>query len=184
MVGPIQPPIKGQPMRASWGAAVSSAVSSLLPMGSDGLLARQGVAGTGFAALPQNKRDRRAASVLPWSFSCTEAEDPENPGETVRTGGWKNCILQLGYKTFFFSPEFQVRLGYNAIEGTDTCDDGEHYVVVDSIARTVRIEVAQSAADAPQDDPANGVVVLRIGTVREAKLTQGLHVNPVIPLYL
>ena len=148
-----------------------------------GYRTRSGPNGTTLEIEPV-KRSSSPAAVLPWSFSCTEADDPENPGETVRTGGWTNCILQLGYKTFFFSPEFQGRLGYNAIEGTDTCDDGEHYVVVDSIARTVRIEVAQSAADAPQDDPANGVVVLRIGTVREAKLTQGLHVNPVIPTYL
>lgn len=67
MAGPIQSPVKGQPMRASWGAAVSSAVNSLLPMGSDGLLARQGVAGTGFAPLPANLRDRRATDPLhPW----------------------------------------------------------------------------------------------------------------------
>ena len=67
MTGPIQSPVKGQPMRASWGAAVSSAVNSLLPMGSDGLLARQGVAGSGFSPLPANLRDRRAASQLhPW----------------------------------------------------------------------------------------------------------------------
>lgn len=167
------------PAQSKFGAAVARRLNASRPIAPAGSLAMSGPTGTGFSALPQNKRDRRAASVLPWSFSCTE-----DPDTHERTGGWTNCILQLGYKTFFFSPEFQGRLGYNAIEGTDTCDDGEHYVVVDSIARTVRIEVAQSQAAAPQDDPANGVVVLRIGTVREARLTQGLHVNPVIPTYL
>lgn len=63
MTDQVQSPVKGQPMRASWGAAVSSAVNSLLPMGSDGLLARQGVAGTGFSPLPANLRDRRGSSA-------------------------------------------------------------------------------------------------------------------------
>lgn len=78
MAGPIQSPVKGQPMRASWGAAVSSAVNSLLPMGSDGLLARQGVAGSGFSPLPANKRDRRAvaADLHPWKvFAVGKSED-------------------------------------------------------------------------------------------------------------
>lgn len=80
MAGPIQSPVKGQPMRASWGAAVSSAVNSLLPMGSDGLLARQGVAGTGFSPLPANLRDRKAAAALhPWKvFAFAQSEDVDH----------------------------------------------------------------------------------------------------------
>ena len=178
MTGPIQSPIKGQPMRASWGAAVSSAVNSLLPMGSDGLLASQGVTGTGFAPLPANKRDRRAAaSVLPWSFSCTEDEDS---GE--RTGGWTNCALQLGYHKIMRSPDIG-GVKPNQIDGTDLTDDGEYYVEVDLRKETAEIKIATDSGSIVDDIPGS-IVRIWIGTVAEGKLGAGLHYNPVVYKYV
>lgn len=197
MTGPIQSPIKGQPMRASWGAAVSSAVNSLLPMGSDGLLARQGVAGTGFAPLPANLRDRRAASVLPWSFSCTEAEDPENPGETVRTGGWDNCRLQVGLDCNFYSswkfPETE-----NRIKGTKLTDDGSYYLRVNlsdganPVAEIVlqggegQAAVEEGEEEKPLFDYERGIVSIFIGSVTDGKLDErtAMHMNPTVWKYL
>lgn len=58
----IRAPSRGEPLRASWGAAVADGVNALAPMAAPGALARQGVTGFGAQPLPQNRRERRAAA--------------------------------------------------------------------------------------------------------------------------
>lgn len=106
MAGTIQSPVKGQPMRASWGAAVAAAVNSTLPMGAAGLLARQGVAGTGFAPLPSNIRDRRITAPGNPLFAIGTMDNPDagepvdggSPGETEpeKCKGIVNCYYMKG----------------------------------------------------------------------------------------
>ena len=198
MTGTIQSPIKGQPMRASWGAAVSSAVNSLMPMGSDGLLARQGVAGAGFAPLPKNLRDRVASpAVLPWSFACTETEDPENPGEKKRTGGWDNCRLQVGLDCNFYS-SWKFAESENRIKGTHLTDDGHYYLRVNlSDGANPVAEIVLQGADGqaavedgeeekPLFDYERGIVSIFIGSVTGGKLDErtAMHMNPTVWKYL
>ena len=59
----IPAPVKGQPARASWGAALTSRVKELCAMAPARGLARDGLTGTGFAALPSNRRERPAAAI-------------------------------------------------------------------------------------------------------------------------
>ncbi len=190
MTGTIQSPIKGQPMRASWGAAVSSAVNSLMPMGSDGLLARQGVAGTGFAPLPQNLRDRvPSAAVLPWSFACAETEDPENPGEKKRTGGWDNCRLQVGLDCNFYS-SWKFAESENRIKGTHLTDDGHYYLRVnlsDGANPVAEIVISEGLDDdKPLFDYERGIVSIFIGSVTDGNLDErtAMHMNPTVWKYL
>lgn len=103
MAGPIQCPVKGQPMRASWGAAVSSALNSMLPMGSSGFLARQGVAGTGFAPLPANLRDRRPSSDRGCFAIKSVTQQEKEEGETLKfTVEFRNKYASVGGKTYDF----------------------------------------------------------------------------------
>ena len=146
MTGPIQSPIKGQPMRASWGAAVSSAVNSLLPMGSDGLLARQGVAGTGFAAQPANLRDRRATAPLhPWKvFAVGKSATVDHCFEIYVP----DEVLHIGEHEF-------------AIEGLTQVEAKENHYTLDcedeiSGSAVIYLAVVQdegsSAGSSPSDD--------------------------------
>ena len=71
-----------------WAEQASREINRFSASGVQGMLVRDGVGGVGFEQTPQNLRDRiPSPTVLPWSFSCAETEDPENPGEKKRTGG-------------------------------------------------------------------------------------------------
>lgn len=59
----IPAPVKGQPARASWGAALTSRVNELCAMAPARGLARDGLTGTGFAALPSNRRERPVVKI-------------------------------------------------------------------------------------------------------------------------
>lgn len=73
----IRAPSRGEALRASWGAAVADGINALAGLASPGSLARQGVTGTGAEALPQNRRERRAAGgASPDAFrvrACVES---------------------------------------------------------------------------------------------------------------
>ena len=73
----IPVPSKGDRLRASWGAGVANRVNALGAMAPAGMLSRVGPTGTGFAPLPANLRDRRAAATLhPWKvFAGAENEE-------------------------------------------------------------------------------------------------------------
>lgn len=83
----IPAPVKGQPARASWGAALTSRVNELCAMAPARGLARDGLTGTGFAALPSNRRERVAK--IP---GCFEIRRPS--GEDV--GGFDNPYFMVG----------------------------------------------------------------------------------------
>ena len=59
MTGAVPVPAKGQHMWASWAAAVAERVNSLCAMAPAGMLARDGVGGSGAQPLPQNLRNLR-----------------------------------------------------------------------------------------------------------------------------
>lgn len=135
------------------------------------------------------KRSSSPSSVLPWSFSCTEAEDPENPGETVRTGGWENCRLQVGLDCNFYSswkfPETE-----NRIKGTKLTDDGTYYVRVnlsDGANPVAEIVISEGLDDdKPLFDYERGIVSIFIGSVTDGKLDErtAMHMNPTVWKYL
>ena len=181
----IPAPVKGQPARASWGAGVSSRLNELCAMAPARGLARDGLTGTGFAPLPENRRNRAPSAVLPWSFSCTEAEDPENPGETVRTGGWDNCRLQVGLDTNFYSSwrQHDVR---NRIKGTSKTDDGQYFVKVNLSDGADPVAEIVTHGGFPVINYEAGTVEIYIGTVSDGKLDEddAPHFNPVIWKYL
>ena len=83
----IPSPVKGQPARASWGAALTSRVNELCAMAPARGLARDGLTGTGFAALPSNRRERVAKTP-----GCFEIRRPS--GEDV--GGFDNPYFMVG----------------------------------------------------------------------------------------
>ena len=84
----IPAPVKGQPARASWGSALTSRVNELCAMAPARGLARDGLTGTGFAALPSNRRERPAANTP----GCFEIRRPS--GEDV--GGFDNPYFMVG----------------------------------------------------------------------------------------
>lgn len=84
----IPAPVKGQPARASWGAALTSRVNELCAMAPARGLARDGLTGTGFAALPSNRRERSVAKTP----GCFEIRRPS--GEDV--GGFDNPYFMVG----------------------------------------------------------------------------------------
>lgn len=138
--------------------------------------------------------------VLPWSFSCTE---DEVTGE--RTGGWKNCRLQVGLDCDFYSSCEQDE-ALNRIKGTKKTADGQYYVRInlsngaDPVAEIVagvanRNSVADDLEEEGEEegeeekklfDYEKGIVSIKIGTVSEGKLDEGtaIHMNPVVWRYL
>ena len=182
----IPAPVKGQPARASWGAALTSRVNELCAMAPARGLARDGLTGTGFAALPSNRRER-SVTVLPWSFSCTETDDPEKPGEKKRTGGWRNCRLQIGYNGWLVSPDLNtpdMLSGVALIEGTDRTDDGAYVVEVDVSKDTAKIMLRSEISHLHPVDPDASVVYIDIGEVRDGVQKTRIPTNPVVYKYV
>ncbi len=77
MTGSIPVPSRGQPLKASWGAALSSRVNELCAMAPAGMLARDGLTGMGAQPLPQNRRERQRAYAKPLPWLCRAAADEE-----------------------------------------------------------------------------------------------------------
>lgn len=128
-----------------------------------------------------------SAAVLPWSFSCTEKEDPENPGEKKRTGGWDNCRLQVGLDCNFYS-SWKFGESENRIKGTHLTDDGHYYLRVNLSdgANPVAEIVLQGAEEKPLFDYERGIVSIFIGSVTAGKLDErtAMHMNPTVWKYL
>lgn len=116
------------------------------------------------------------ASVLPWSFSCTE-----DPDTRERTGGWTNGRIQVGYETRWATPDLQNDEVFQ-VKDTDTCDDGFHSIEVDLNEMTVKVIVYEGAYKPSEFE--KGMVRIPLGVVSEGKLVSGVHVNPVCYHYL
>jgi hypothetical protein len=170
---PIPEPLRGADV-ISWAQPVTRALNAL----SDKV-----------GATARNERDRRAPTVLPWSFSCVI--DPETD---ERTGGWTNCRLQVGFDYWTSDDIYPMDFHDHSILGADTCDDGTHYLEI-TLANgtegrendTVEIKVAAEGTDVetvPESDYVNGIIRLKIGTIVDGKLQEGRHMNPVVYKYL
>lgn len=128
-------------------------------------------------------------SPVPWSFFCAETEDPENPGEKKRTGGWDNCRLQVGLDCNFYS-SWKFDEAENRIKGTKLTDDGHYYLRVNlSDGATPVAEIVIDEAldgDKPRIDYERGIVSIFIGSVSGGKLDErtAMHMNPTVWKYL
>ena len=169
MTGAVPVPARGQPMKASWAAAVAERVNSLCAMAPAGMLARDGVGGMGAQPLPSNLRGRRGARL--WSFHAFEDAGGN------RTGGWYNCRLQVGYDEFPDDDD---------ISGRDQCDDGTYYVEVDleNSPATAEIKLAPDG-NVPPHDIANSKIRIKIGVVSDGALVDGpIDIAPVVYKYV
>ncbi len=173
-------------MRASWAAQVTDACNAVRAAGFAGTMVRDGAGAFGNAPLPENKRNRRGAHIdEPWTFSCSESTD-ENTQETTRTGGWTNCRLQMGYDINWGSPDLALT---NVIAGTDTVEDGAHYLEVilstdDETPDSAEIKRAENVAAIPASDYITGKIRICLGTVTDGVLSGCAHINPVIYKYV
>lgn len=166
----IRAPSKGEPLRASWGAAVADGINALAGMASPGALARQGVTGTGAEALPQNRRDRKAAQVLPWTW--TRAADDPDTG--AARGTWTNCSLQVGMHAV---PE-------SSISGREQGEDGSYYVEIDVGAETAEVKRVPDGESLPDHDLDAGNVVFWVGKVLDGRQVGRIFQIPIVYLYL
>lgn len=181
-----------------WAEQASREINRFSASGVPGMLVRDGVGGVGFEQTPQNLRDRvQSADVLPWSFSCTETDDPENPGEKKRTGGWDNCRLQVGLDCRFYS-SWKFNESENRIKGTKLTDDGNYYLRVNlsdganPVAEIVlqggegQAAVEDGEEEKPLFDYERGIVSIFIGSVTDGKLDErtAMHMNPTVWKYL
>lgn len=124
---------------------------------------------------------RQAASALqPWTFTCTEDPDTQE-----RTGGWTNCILQLGYHKFLYSEDLSGSTprgdGSGEIGGTSLTDDGEYCVEVDTKNETAEIKLVEGNL---HDDIPNSIVRVWIGEVKDGEQISGIHHHPVVYKYI
>ena len=92
MMDQVTAPSKGNALRASWGAAVSSALGDLLPMGAADGLARGGATGCGFQPLPQNLRSVETFEFEgPFALYAVYGADGK-----VSSWNLRNCIWNVG----------------------------------------------------------------------------------------
>lgn len=89
----IQPPYAGQPMRASWAAAVSDGLNRLGVMGPSRMLVREFAGGCGFEPLPANNRWHTASGPMPPFFVRYVEKTESDP--TIDYDGWE-IYLPIG----------------------------------------------------------------------------------------
>jgi len=106
------------------------------------------------------------------------------------TGGWTNCILQLGYNHFMISSDVSEQTharitGHSSlISGTDRDDDGEYVVEVNLRNETATIMLKGEASFTYPIDHENEVVYIDIGKVEDGVQTSGIPHHPVIYKYV
>lgn len=105
MITPPTAPSPGKPVSAGFFSSLIAWVKSGMLVEGPGYRLKRTQNGT---ALDICVRTGNKSSALPWSFSCIE---DEISGE--RTGGWSNCILQLGYNKFLHSPDVKHVTSYS-----------------------------------------------------------------------
>ena len=110
------------------------------------------------------KRDRRAAAarVPYWSFTCTE-----DPDTHERTGGWMNCVVQIGFsfrRGWFGNEDWP-----GEIDGLDLTDDGHYAVKVKTGDRTAEIV---KDPERLEPDFENGFIYFELGWIVDGKLYQ------------
>lgn len=171
------PPSPGKPVSAGFFTRLIGWVKSGMIIEGQGYRLHRGPNGT-VLDIDIAKAVKPAAS-LPWSFTCSEDADTH-----VRTGGWGNGLAQFGYDRLFVTPDLESvhRLNATTITGTDTTDDGFHYLEVDTLNATAEIKVDENGF--PPHDPTRGILRIGLGLVEDGKLVSGFHHNPVIYKYV
>lgn len=136
MMDQVTAPSKGNALRASWGAAVSSALGDLLPMGAANGLVRGGATGCGFQPQPQNLR-----AVETFDFDGPFALYAEL-GDDGSVSAWKlrNCIWNVGGITH------EAEDGVKVEEEIDTSGEGGYVYVQFAYVNTDSV-TAHFAAD-------------------------------------
>lgn len=180
---PLRIPRGGDRISASQTARLIREVRANRLLPSPGVRLTRGPNGTHLGLdLPARRGD---GSKLPWTFSCTIAEEE---GEEVRTGGWTNCRLQIGMDIDWHSPDLSASPSdtYHVIEGCDSTDDGRHYLEVTLAngggADSAEIKVADGPP--PASDYLAGIIRIVLGEVTDGKIGRTPHFNPVVYKYL
>lgn len=185
MNNPIPVPIKGDGMKATWAASVANGINELMPMAASGMLTRNGAGGVGSEPLPENRRERRLSQTIPWTFRCSISNQGED--NETRTGGWSNCILQLGYNKWLVSPDVvpaSERGGnVSVIQGTSETSDGAYVVEVDLKNETAVIKIRSSITHTYPVDAAQSIVYIDIGTVEDSVQTTRIPSHPIVYKY-
>ena len=185
MTTPPTPPTPGKPISASFFARLIAWAKSGMLIEGTGYRLRRGPNGTALEI--DVAKSARLITVLPWSFSCTETDDPEKPGEKKRTGGWRNCRLQIGYNGWLVSPDLNtpdMLAGAALIEGTDRTDDGAYVVEVDVSKDTAKIMLRSEVSHIHPVDPEASVVYIDIGYVKDGVQKTRIPTNPVVYKYV
>lgn len=116
----IETPVRGTPLRASWAADVTDAVNALAPMSAPGLLARQGMGGTGFARVPENRRGQALTGV---SLFAIRKVVQGNDAPTVPYTGWEiympNGCVSVGATCQALNPR-----AYRTVDGETVYEEG------------------------------------------------------------
>ena len=177
----IPVPVKGQPARASWGAGLTNRVNELCAMAPARGLARDGLTGTGFAALPENRRDRCKSQKIPGRFEIVSItkEEPEEDDEQ-QGGEQQNGESQDGEQNTTYCASF-TNLFY------------------DVAGKTYELEIGddEDASAAVEGIPDGGIVALKIKAnsdgeaelaavagIRELKTRQEDVSYYTVPLYM
>lgn len=154
-------------MRAAWGARLVDRVNELCAATSPGMLAREGLGGTGTEPIPTSRRlPRASAAIQPWTFVCKKSEGED--GKEKREGGWVNCKVQIGYKLI------------EVTEGIDKTDDGTYLCVCDLTNDTAKVVVIDDDADYAEGYDINkNTLSFYVGTVEDGEQKSGPHMHPV-----
>lgn len=170
----IPAPVKGQPARASWGAALTSRVNELCAMAPARGLARDGLTGSGYEALPQNHRERRTA-YSPGCWNICIKKSGEGESQKVYTS-LENRYYSIGEVTAHMDEDVEINLDQYINQGE--LAEGEEYTNGD------RPFIAIKAAAAPDDTglfPEPEIVAYK--TFEEMAEAQGNTAFVVRPIY-
>ena len=159
----IPAPVKGQPARASWGAALTSRVNELCAMAPARGLARDGLTGTGFAALPSNRRERVAKAADLSCFCIKPSPKQEDAGALA----FCNCFVSDGmvFEQVIEDGSYRVDqfvLQGELEEGREYTDDDRPYVYVRFYGGDHDINAQKTLEDVREiaKDPTQGTVLL------------------------
>lgn len=112
--------------------------------------------------------------LRPWEFSCVVEVD-ENGYPVSRAGGWERPRVQFGYQT---------KPSAISVTGLDQTDDGEYYLKCDVKNETFELVNVGVGSNPPPNEYEKDLFYVWIGTVDQAKQTDGIYQAPVIYVYV
>lgn len=186
MIRSLTPPSAGQPISASFFARLIAWVKSGMLVEGTGYRLRRGPNGTALV-IDVVAKSASGKTLPPWSFICSVEKPATEGGEEKRTGGWRNCRLQIGYNGWLVSPDLNtpdMLSGVAEIEGTDRTDDGSYVVEVDVSKDTAKIMLRSEISHLHPVDPEASVVYIDIGYVKDGVQQTRIPANPVVYKYV